>query len=190
MASKLCNARSAVRRLVTWLVVRGAWRGICGLSLRRTVGLSRRSRPNSSTRHQIKKRGSSAFLRNTFGAGQRRRKAAERRHFYRLGERPASACRASVGGSMIVPCFLRHGVRLKFWALDRRGQTPAPFRCRRGRHRLVYLRRRAAMLRSWRRVHQQSRWPHYPSREGARWNLFSCLGRSGVAIGLWHFSLL
>jgi phage terminase large subunit-like protein len=41
MASKLCNARSAMPRWVTWLVVGGAGSGMCRLSLRRTASLSK-----------------------------------------------------------------------------------------------------------------------------------------------------
>src|SRR6185369_4795778 len=66
MASKLCSARSAGPRLVTWLIVGGVRRGICGLNLRRIASLSKLKRPNCSTKHRVRKRGWSAFFRNTF----------------------------------------------------------------------------------------------------------------------------
>src|SRR4029078_11071457 len=66
MASKLCSARSAGPRLVTWLIVGRARRGSCGLNLRRIASLSKLRRPNCSTKHRVRKRGWSAFFRNTF----------------------------------------------------------------------------------------------------------------------------
>ena len=43
-----------------------ARRGICRLNLRRIASLSKLRRPNCSTKHRVRKRGWSAFFRNTF----------------------------------------------------------------------------------------------------------------------------
>jgi hypothetical protein len=55
---------------------------------------------------------------------------------------PGSACRASVGVSIIMPCFLI-GMELsfKFSAVDRRGQRPGLFQHHPERHRRGCLRR-------------------------------------------------
>ena len=65
---------------------------------------------NSSTKLQMNKRGLSAFLRNTFGQGQRRRQMPERRHFYRLG----GISRQSSIGIFSEDCNSMQGLSLEF----------------------------------------------------------------------------
>ena len=74
-----CQISHAALGDLSWPLERADF-GICRLSLRRIANLSKLWRPNSSTKHQIKKRGWSAFLRNTFEAGQGRRDNEATRH--------------------------------------------------------------------------------------------------------------